>query len=72
MSNRISAKGPCKMFSQWHIAQALWDMIIFVLKMFGTAFCNNQTIVSHHCGRNLPDTFFTNGGVFEPIGWGLT
>jgi hypothetical protein len=51
------------MLLRWHIAQALWDMIIFVSKRFGTAFCNDQTIVSQHRGGNLPDTFFTNGGV---------
>ncbi|KAF8130032.1 hypothetical protein K438DRAFT_1948427 [Mycena galopus ATCC 62051] len=44
-SDEILIEGSGKMFSEWDLAQALWDMIIFILK------------------RNLPDTFFTNGGV---------
>ena len=38
-------------------------MIIFVLKTFGSAFRDSRIIVWQHCGRNIPDIFFTNGGV---------
>jgi hypothetical protein len=34
------------MFAGWDIAQALWDMIIFISKMFGPAFCDDLTVVS--------------------------
>jgi hypothetical protein len=44
------------MFPQWHIGQALWDVIIFISQMFCTAFCDDY-------GENLAETFVSNGGV---------
>jgi hypothetical protein len=51
------------MFPQRHLAKALCDSLIYILKMFGTAFRDDQTFVSQHRGGYIPETFPTNGGV---------
>ena len=52
-----------RMFLQWDIAQALWDVLFFISERFSTASCDDQTIVSEHPTGNVSDTFFPNGGV---------
>ena len=53
-----------RMFLQWDVAQALWDVLFFISERFSTASCDDQTIVLEHPTGNVSDTFFPNSGVW--------